>query len=46
MHVSNMRIVPLSIMVSLIAFTVHPFMHRRELAASLHSVYKYNSDQR
>ena len=34
MHVPNMRMVPVSIMVSLLALTVHPSMHRRELAAS------------
>ena len=46
MHVSHMASVPHSVMISLVALTVHPFMRRRELAATWHRTYKFMSDHK
>ena len=44
MHVSHMASVPHSVMISLVALTVHPFMRRRELSATWHRTYKFMAD--
>ena len=45
LHAVNLKTIPRAVLDSILGLTVHPFMHRRELSACLHRVYKFLSDQ-